>query len=196
MPEFFAFTEDAMVIETVSDDYILSHSTDATDTSFPSKIPTTTEPTGNGVIDFRGQRVAGAVVPNLIQLTPVGTGANDAVLTGMRVIGWRRLKSKTPTTTRDLWVPTILAEFATVFGNVTGVAAGTGGPAGALAATYFFMDTITLVTGTANVSNEIVSPTGDVIAHIQMDMKGFPKIEITFDLGANATAANCLVARL
>ncbi len=179
------------VLHTTSTDYEKVLGTDATDTSFPSRIPTIVEPMKSatrGIIDLRAGG-PGMPVQNLLQILPIGTGANDAVLTGMRVIGWRKLPSLV-TTTADLWIPVLLAQFAAVFGNVTGVAGGI------LGATYFFMDTITLTTGNANVSDAIISPTGEIIAHAMVDAKGFPKVELTFDLGANATAANALVARL
>lgn len=174
-----------MPIDTLCTDYALTHATDATDATFPSKIPTVTEPTGDGVIDLGGR----PSVPNGLRLLPIGTGANNAVLTGMRVIGWSPLKVPNKKT---LWIPCLLVEIAAVFGNVTGVAS----VSAALGSTYFFMDTITLVTGNANVSHEIVTNAGDIIAHLVVDVKGCQKAEITFDLGASATAANCVYGKI
>lgn len=177
-----------VIIDTRSGDFAKTHATDRTDTSFPSKIPTRTEPTNDGVINLG---FGGSCAPNGLILVPIGTGADDAVLTGMRVIGWRRLKSNNLSKT-DLWVPVKLLEVAAVFGNITGVLDSM------LGTTYFFMDTITLVgtSGNANISHELVSPADNTVAHIVVDAKGFQKVEVTFDLGANATAANCLYATL
>ncbi len=176
----------AVTIETKFTTFAKTHATDAADTSFPSKVPTLTTPSGDGVIDM-GYK--GSVTSNGLNLLIIGTGANDAVITGMRVISWRRVPGAA-LGLQDLWVPSILAEFAAVLGNIPGIA-GTN-----VGSTYFFADTITLVTGNANVSNEIISPTGNVVASIVLDAKGAEKVEITFDLGANATGANCLYARV
>ena len=55
---------------------------------------------------------------------------------------------------------------------------------------------LTLATGfNSNVSTEIVSPTGDVIAHCVQDVKGFAKVEVTFDM-TGATNGNALYALL
>lgn len=173
-------------IVTLSTDFALTHATDATDTSFPSKVPTVTKPSGDGVIVCGD---GGSETVNGLQLIPVGTGQNDMVLTGMRLLGWRRYPGKSATK-KDLWVPFLLAEFAGVYGSATGV------DASSLASTYFFADTITQVTGNANVSNEILSPTGNIIGHVVADLKGAQLCEVTFDLGANMTGANCLYAKI
>lgn len=159
-------------------------------TSFASRIPTVTEPVASStrsVIEW-GKKEGGNCLP-ACEILIIGTGVNDAVITGVRVIKWKR-KRGTPGTSglADLWIPIILCEFAAVLGNVTG-AAGSVVPT-----TYFFADTITLVTGNANISNEIISPTGDVIAHATFDTKGAEKLEFTYDLGANATGVNVLWA--
>lgn len=177
-----------MLIDTLSTRFVKTHATDATDTSFPSKIPTATEPFGDGVIVLGS---GGSVSCNGFLLLPIGTGANNAVM-DMRVIGWKQLPAKN--TTLSLWVPIPLLQVGLVFGNIAGVA---NTPVGA---SYFFMDTVTLTLGNANVSNELISPAGaslaDIVASIIMDVKGMDKAEVTFDLGANATGGNCLVAKL
>lgn len=175
-----------MTIETPSLDLAKLFSTDVTNTSFPSLIPTITEPRSSatrGVIEMVS---SGNVSKNLLCLIPVGTGANNAVITGMRVTGWNRLRATPPL--HPLWIPTPLLAVDMVFGNVTGVALSP------LAATYFFMDTITLITnfGTANVSNEFLSNQGDLVGAIHLDAKGYQKVEVSVDLGANATGFNCL----
>jgi hypothetical protein len=158
--------------------------TNATDTSFPSKVPTATEPTNDGVHDLLNG-VANGSVPNAAVLVPYGTGDADDVF-AMRVIGWRRVGFDPLT---DLWVPVVLAELTCTMSATTGVA---GTP---VVATEFFVDTLALVTGNDDISIDIVSPTGDEIAHAVVDLKGFQKVEITFDMTTNdPTGANCLVA--
>lgn len=183
-----------MLLETLSTPYEWSHKTAfATDTSFPSKIPTRTRPSGNGVIDFMPglRNPTNGIAPNYLRITPVGTGQDDAVLTGMRVIAWDPLPGTSfPDGNDTVWIPVILVEIAAVLCSATGVSGGT------LLGTHFLADTITLVTGTANVSHEIVSPTGNVAAHIIVSVKGASMIEVTFDLGANMTGANSVIKRL
>lgn len=175
-----------MQIETLSTDLALAFVTDATDTSFPSKVPTVTEPTNDGVMPTGGSSQAcNALVFNII-----GTGADNAVITGVRVIGWKKKTPNKAGNKKTLWVPTVLCELGAVLGNIAGVANTDVG------ASYFFADTITLITGNANISNEIVSPTGDIIAHVVVDVKGCEKIEFTVDLGANATGCNILVSQI
>lgn len=165
-----------------------THVTNATDTNFPSKVPTKTRPNGDGVIDFGAD---GGKSSNGLLLLPVGTGQNDAAM-DMRVIGWKLIAgvSQGTTPTVDLWIPHLLAQFGLVFGNVTGVA-NTKVPA-----TEFFMDTVTLTTGNANVSVETLSPGSDIISHILLNGLSSDLVEVTFDMGANATSGNCLYSKM
>jgi hypothetical protein len=166
---------------------IFCKTADLSDAAFPTIIPTVDEPTGNGVINLTTGE--GAAVPNGIGLLPIGTGANDAVVTGFRIYGWKYRRANAgsgSTRTKGLWIPYLLAQFAGVCSATTGVD-GTDIPS-----TYFFLDTITLTTGNANVSNEIISPTGDVIAHCLIANKGCRKLQMTLDMGANLTGFNGL----
>lgn len=155
---------------------------DSTDTSFPSKIPTLTEPVGNGVLEL-GQ--FGAVSQNGVVLLPYATAGNNDTFS-IRLIGWRKIGTAPDVA---MWIPVVLCELACICCAATGV---TGG---AILATERFVDSLTIVTGNANVSIDVVSPLGDVIAHAVADTKGCQKIEATFDsTAAGATAMNCLVA--
>jgi hypothetical protein len=173
-----------MLLETLSQAFAKALATDATDTSFLSRVPTGTEPTNDGVINLSKD---GAVCQNGILLIPYATaGDNDTF--SMRLIGWRRLGNLSGTL---LWIPVVLVELACTASAAVGVA-------GRLVPnTQRFADTITLVTGNDDVSVDIVSPTGDVIAHVMADLKGFQKVELTFDsTAAGATAMNCLYSLL
>lgn len=173
-----------------------ARSVNATDTSFPAKIPTNTEPTldagtatGQATIDLLQRGQLGAAVRNAAFLMPFGTGDDDDVF-AMRLYGWRRIPGN-GTTTRDLWVPVLLCELTCTMSTQVGVA---GTP---VVATERFCDTLALVTGNDDVSIDIVSPTGNVPAHAVVDVKGSAKLEFTFDMTTGSpTDANCLYALL
>ncbi len=186
-----------MIQEYSCDDYIKLFGTDVTDGTFSTTvaIPTVTEPVASatrGVFDLA--LTGGSYSRNLMELIPIGTGINNAVITGLRVFGWTRLKGVggLSAPTKDLWVPKLLFAADMVFGNVIGVAGS------ALASTYFFMDTITITSGigNANVDNVITTNALDLVASVLFDTKGSQKIEALVDLGANATAFNLLARRM
>ncbi len=187
-----------MLLETLTNNLAKVFGTDVTDTSFASIIPTITEPVASstrGIIANGGGR-GGDKGQNLVKLYPIGTGANNAVITGMRVIGWNKFPGDpiAATPTADLWIPEPLAAFDLVYGNVTGVAATGGKAAGALTSTYFFMDTVNQTTnfGDDNVNIRFSSNQSDLVAGILVDLEGCAKFEVIFDAGANVTAMNCL----
>ena len=180
-----------MLLETMSMEFRKVRSVNATDTSFPSKIPTVTEPagdagtaTGASVIDIGGNPPGTA--QNGGMFVPYGLGANNDTFS-MRVIAWRVIRSGT---TKALWVPVVLCEVACTMSASVGVALA------AVLDTEQFVDTITLVTGNDDVSIDIVSPTADEIAHFVLDLKGCQKIECTFDNTLNTPSMNCLLALL
>lgn len=187
------------MLMTLGADFIEARSVNATDTSFPSRIPTVTEPvldagtaTGQATIDLLARNgPKDAPVQNSALFVFFGTGNEDTTFSA-RVIGWRRLKGNpyhTSSPTKDLWVPVVLAEFGCTLSATVGVAATP------VVAADRFVDTITLVTGNEDVSVDFVSPTGDEIAHALVDVKGFQKLEVTFDM-TGATDGNALVALL
>lgn len=149
--------------------------TSSTDSSFPSKIPTTTAPSGAGVVG--DPIVQGA--PEWLQVVPFGEGADNSTF-DLRVIGWKP-------TANNLWVPLILAQAACTLSAAVGVSGAdvTDGQR--------FADTITLTQVQANVDSKLSSPTGDLIASFQVETRGSVLIEIIFDLGS-ATGANALVS--
>lgn len=178
---------DPELLGTLSTAFFKSHVTNSTASSFASKIPTITEPTGDGVIKLTD--VENAVENNLL-IVPYGT-ASDNHTFNMRIIGWREVLSNVAG--KSLWVPVILAELACTHCAAVGVA---GSP---VVAAERFVDTITLTTGNSGISIEVFSPgsvaaTADLIGHVVVDAKGFKKIEITFDLGSG-TDLNALCAK-
>jgi len=150
----------------------LALATNSADTEFASKLPTTNEPSGNGVYDPS----AFGPVPNTILVLPCGTdAANEAF--DMRIIGWSKDNQATP-----VWIPVPLFQGTVTLGNIVGY---TG--------SRFLADTIAAASWVnTNTSVEVVSPTGDIPAHIHVDIKGFTLIEFLFDLDS-AAGANALV---
>jgi hypothetical protein len=61
-------------------------------------------------------------------------------------------------------------------------------------ASQLFAGTITMNIGNANVSNEVLSPTGNQIAHIMLDIKGSDYIQLLFSTNSSSTSNNALVA--
>lgn len=166
--------------------------TNANSSSFASKIPTITEPVNDGVIDLLNN---GILVSKKIKLWPILLGSDNDV-SSMRVIGWHSVLLDTFTT---LWFPTPIGEYVCTACGAVGVAGA------AVLNTERFCDTITpvakmtrdrvIAAGTAiNSDYEIMSPTADLIAHIIMPIKGFQKLEFTFDQTTGTPTQNVLYA--
>lgn len=162
------------------------YATNATDSSFPSRVPTTTAPAvanpPTGVFEpSPGESGLHRAGPGLLKLMFYGTGADNSTFNA-RVIGWAKVAVSGSTT---LWVPTVLAEYVATLSAAVGVAGA------ALVATERFADTLSRTTGIENVSDQVLSPGADLPAHALVDAKGFTRVEVTFDL-VTATAANAL----
>lgn len=154
--------------------------------AFPSKIPTTTEPPTAIITTSSGHQAINIADGSF------GTGQNSAVIipycTGvatdafsMRIIGWRSIGAAG---VAKLWVPVILAECGIVVSTIVGV---TGA---ALLGTERFATGITVITGNYPISIENVpgaatgvspTPLVGMIAHVVVALKGFQKVECTFD---------------
>jgi hypothetical protein len=178
-----------MLIETLSTSFRKARTTNATNTSFPSKVPTGTEPTGTGSSGTAASVIdcgwGGVVSQNGLLVMPYGTGDNDDVF-ALRVIGWTVVGNDSSTW---VWVPMILAEITcTMSSTIPGVSGRD------VVATEYFCDTLSMVTGNEDVSVDITSPTGDVGAHFVVDLKGCQKVELTFDTTTgDPTGANALI---
>ncbi len=161
-----------------SEDFVKVCTANAADTSFAAKIPTTTKPTGTGVVNFARQ----SAVPQWLKVVPFGTGGDDSVFE-MWVTGWRKIAT--------LWVPTRLVKLTCTMGTAVGVAAA------AVVATERFCDTITATGGVSNVSYQLFSTTDNTPAHALVSPNGCSLVEFTFDLTTGTpTGANALVARV
>jgi hypothetical protein len=169
--ELATFLEGFEVLPTNT--YTKARATNATDTSFPARPPTLTEPTGEGVHDLdvtTSGRVANGVV-----VVPYGTGDENDVFE-MKVILWR----STAVGSGQLWLPTTAT--ATPFICTLSTAVGTSG--GDLTASERVCDTITnadtdITSQTQPVA--IVSPTGNIPGSIRIFTYGAAKVEFIFD---------------
>lgn len=182
-----------MQIDTRYTPLVLTNSANVTASSVTEPTPTGTPPNGDGVISMgcsggpTQSFTFGATLANSLKLIPIGAGSSTNTFT-MKVYGWDLtvpggLSSGT-------WVPHLLASFTCTLCTQTGVANTD------VVATQLFCGTIALVAGNANVSNEVLSPTGNVIAHIILDAKGCALVECRFGTGGSATSCNCLAKRL
>lgn len=172
-----------MLVETASLSFRKARATNSTDGSFPSRVPTITEPTQDGVIKVCTPP-EGLIAQNGFLAVFYGTGNNNGTFSS-RVIGWRALGEVARQTM--LWIPVLLVEVQVTLSNVTGVAGMIVG------SSERFADTLSLTVGDAGVSADVVSPANDAsIAHIQADLKGFQKLEFIFRIDANVTDMNAL----
>lgn len=179
-------------------------SVNATNTSFPAKADTVTEPagdagtaTGASVIDLAGLGGAG-YVPGKVRLTPYGTGDADDVFE-MKVIGWRRSKGF-DSTHKDTWHPEVLAHLVCTLGTATGVASGT------VSATELYADTISVASAGEPVTNADTTDAGTVVffspadntrAYADVPLLGCEKFEVIFDMTTNdPTGGNALYTLL
>lgn len=164
-------------LEQRSDKFSVSNSADSTATSITFPAPQTTEPSGDGVIRMGA---GGTIAPSGLQLVPFGVGTSGQTFL-MNAYGWR----ETFTPTGRLWVAFPLGNFTCTLCTVPGLS-GTD-----VDATHLFVGTIT---GTV-APNEVISPTGNVVAYIELDPKGAKFVELRFSTNSSATAMNCLYAR-
>lgn len=131
-----------------------------TDTAWATMIPTTTKPSGSGVLDRSGDALP--LVPDQIAAIFWGRGADNA--TGsVRLVGWRPLGS--------LWIPCIIFEADLTLSTAVGVAGQTATDSDR------FADTIALASAYSDLSGVSVRPTSPADnspAHLIVDVTGFP----------------------
>jgi hypothetical protein len=177
-----------MLIETYTMWWAPSHVTAfASGNSQPSRLPTTTTPSGDGVINL-GK--GGTVQANGLVLTPIGTGASGTFT--MNVYGWAELQglNQGSTPLLNLWIPTLLCQVTCTMNT------GIPGISGAFyGTTVLWCSTIVLNIGNANVSTEVVSPGNPYIGHFVADVKGFKAVELTFAMTGSDTGA-CLFRKV
>lgn len=173
--------------------------TNSTSSSFPSKIPTVTEPSGDGVHNLGTG--PGGQVPAWLKVLAYGSG-NENQTFDLRVIGWNRTPPDALNTV--MWIPSVLGQFTCTLSAIVGVAGGY------VVDTERFVDTLIIhatiaaqlqstdVTADASAAAAastgkilICSPANDLIAHMLVPLEGCEKVEFTFDM-TGATDGNCL----
>jgi len=138
--------------------------------------------TANGYIDLSIGQYKDST-PDLLKLKFYGTNANNE--TGnCRIYGVSLVSSASGTS----YTHVLLGDYAFVLSSTcTGVAGGV------VVATEYYADTITATTDVENVTDSIISPTGDVVAHLILDVKGFRYLLVEPIVGT-AADVNVLVA--
>lgn len=195
----FYFTELSsggnILLETMSMAFRKARSVNQTSSSYVSKVPTQTEPsgdagsaTGASIIDLTSKD--GIIAQNALLVVPFGAGS-DGNTFNFRVIGWRYIGTNPQT---RLWVPVNLLELACTLSAVVGVAGME------VTNSERFVDTISVTKGSTlsgeAAAENVVSPANDTIAHLMVDVKGFTKLELSFETGSSATNCNALIALL
>jgi hypothetical protein len=179
-----------MVIDYLSNEFwALTHPTGNYATNgYPSRIPTVTAPSGDGVIPFGHM---GGYSPGHLLLIPFGAGVATNTM-GMKVLGWR---STGLNVGNKLWVPLELGTYAITLGTGTGVALAD------LTATALFATTITMTggptfvtSGAAPVSPDWlqISPGSNAIGMVAVTSFGFRYLEVIYTTGGVATSCNSL----
>ncbi len=151
-------------------------SSNASGSSITAPTPTTTKPSGDGVVSGVA---SGSDGYNGLALAFYGTrsAADNETMTA-RLTGWRLVGT--------LWVPVPLLALAITQGTSVGVAGAD------VVATEYFADTITASTAFTS-ANEIINPADNTIALVKVDFCGFQLIQVQLAKGTNATC-NCLAA--
>lgn len=151
-------------------------SSNSTSASFPSRVPTETQPSGAGIIP---------VGPNTdMILLPFGRDGNNETLK-VRVIGWRSTASDDDQSLDVLWVPRVIAELTcTLNSSLPGTA---GAP---VTASDYFADTITADYGLPIIEQD----SGVLPASASVMVAGERFVEVVFDRNSSAAECNALYA--
>lgn len=159
--------------------------TNSTSTSFTAQNTTTTEPTGDGVINLLSGAVGwggGYNVPSYVLLMPFGTNGNNDTF-DMRVYGYNKTNDTTP-----IYVPVLLLDISVVLCAIT---------ATDIAADTFLADSITLNDGFASSPQwlHIQNHAEDLAACVILHTMGCQYLKFDFDLagGQEAASMNCLI---
>lgn len=179
-----------MLIETRSTDLtkLLTANSTVADASISEPAWTATQPaTGptTGVIDMS---LTGQSSANALKFFPFGAGvATNTFL--LSVFGWDLVHPRL-TQHSGIWISWLLASFTCTLNTVAGV------PGTEVDENQLACGTIALVVGNANVSNEILSPTGNLVASILLDTQGAKLVQPKFATNGSATSANTLYRKV
>lgn len=157
-------------LQTFAEDFTKLLDTNATNASFSSKVPTTTKPSGDGVLEVEKN--------NNLLVVLFGTDAANETFDA-RIIAWSKVAT--------LWVPTPVVTVSCTLSTVTGVSGAT------VTNSNFFVDTISLSSGDSD--TKLVSPANNTIGYVLLDVVGAELAEIQFDM-TGAASANALTRRI
>ncbi len=190
-----------VLLTTLSTSFRKVRTTNTTDSSYPSRVPTATRPSGTGnaaaqttsaVFDLGlDKQKNGIKQQNAVIIVPFGVGS-DTNTFSTRVIGWRMVpgnpQSTTPTV--DLWIPVPLVDLTCTLSTPAGVA-GT-----EIGSSNLFCDTLAIANtiGVAGQDCVIKTNGANLIAQATVDMQGYQLVEVTFTTGSSATSCNALIA--
>lgn len=160
-------------------------STSSSSTAFTDQNATTTEPSGDAVIDLLARSNGwggGHKVPTHLLLLPYGTDA-DTETFDVRVYGYNKTEDATP-----VYVPILLVDFSVALTARTATAFG---------ANTFLADTITVNDGwpASSVWASVMSSAEDMSSGLIIHTLGCQYIKFDFDMILAATG-NCLVRPL
>lgn len=126
--------------------------------------------------------------PLEVSLSPYLVGSDNATMY-MDAIGWRPTDLGKPT---EIWTPVTLFEALCTGSGFVGLANR------AVIATERFCDTIALTSlkGTQGTNIDVMSPADNTPGYITLKTRGFPIVEVRFNLNSSATGCNALWARL
>lgn len=155
------------------DDFIKGQSNNATDTSFPARVPTITTPVASSsraVITWVGR--------SSLLLIPFGKSTSNQTFK-LRILGWQQITAAAVT----LWVPTLICEATVTLSILTGVATAT------VDNTNLFSDTIAVTQGIGIA----VGAADDLApAYLSVGIDSYDLVEVIFNRNSSATECNVL----
>lgn len=157
--------------------------TNSTDASFASLVPTKTAPvvsaTG-GVFVATGDTSPAVALPQGIEALFFGAGADNSTFSA-RLTGWKATRGLTAV----IWMPVTIFEVSVTLSAMVGVAATD------VLNTDRLADTITLATGYLSGDPTgvlVTSPTGDIAGNVSAAIRGYNYLQWSFKTG---TSTNC-----
>ena len=175
-----------MHITNLSNPFRRVRATNATG-SFPTKAPTSTKPSGDGVIALSPNGNFGADSPTKLHVLFVGTGADNSTFQA-RVVIWNKFNNTDGgnSDTDVIWIPQTIYNVDATLGTSVGVSASV------IDNNHRFADGLAVTASSQNTAKaELISPANNGVAGLQIETLGAQLVEITFALGT-ATGANAL----
>lgn len=150
-------------------DYVKLYIANVAAASITTPAPTTTEPTGDGVIDCEGYSWAELVFYG------VRTAADNETFTA-------RVSTYRPVYHGNLWVPEPLLALNLTQGTAVGVAGSD------VVATEYFADTATVATAYLPAAEyAVTSPADNTLATVKVALRGARKLQVQLAKGSNAS---------